>query len=581
MWDRLNKAMLYMNSFYFFFIKPTNNLYPNSYHNRRHRTGPGGRAIYILIAIHSNLKMMRTTYMYRTMLLISAAILQRRVAISAFQLSSLSSTSKSSRIVSSNNTRNIATSSRITLLSAEGGGRSSAAVVDKDLLSKTDAKKNNDAKKKVVALDTNPPKGTRDFYPPDMRLQTWLFNQWRDVAALYGFSEYDAPVLEAESLYTRKAGEEVTQQLYNFVDKGDRNVALRPEMTPSLARMIMAKKGGLNLPLKWFSIPQCWRYERMTRGRRREHFQWNMDIWGVDGIETEAELLSAMVTFFKRVGLTSEDVGIKVNSRGVIGEVLTELGVPEEKFAATCVLVDKLEKVPLDAIQGELEELGLEKSTIEKLTSVLTNTSIESISAVLPPDSKAVEELSRLFALCKAYGIDDWVLFDASVVRGLAYYTGVVFEAFDRKGVLRAIAGGGRYDKLLETFGGDPTPAAGFGFGDAVIVELLKERNILPSFEGSGFDTVVFAMSEDLYGVAIEVASKLRAEGQTVDLILEKKKTKWVFKHASRNEAKYCVIVAGNEYENGEVSVKDLSEGEQKAVKIDALDAWAQEVAES
>ena len=282
------------------------------------------------------------------------------------------------------------------------------------------------------------------------------------------------------------------------------------------------------------------------------------------------------------------------------------MGVPEDKFAATCVLVDKLEKVsmilwnmfdfpdlfsslsnilskkvPLDAIQGELEELGLEKSTIEKLTSVLTNTSIESISAVLPPDSKAVQQLSQLFSLCKAYGIDDWVLFDASVVRGLAYYTGVVFEAFDRKGVLRAIAGGGRYDKLLETFGGDPTPAAGFGFGDAVIVELLKERDVLPSFEGSGFDTVVFAMSEDLYGVAVEVASKLRSEGQSVDLILEKKKTKWVFKHASRNEAKYCVIVAGNEYENGDVSVKDLAEGEQRSVKIDELSAWAKEVAES
>mmetsp|Transcript_19205 Transcript_19205/g.40222 ORF Transcript_19205/g.40222 Transcript_19205/m.40222 type:complete len:174 (+) Transcript_19205:1283-1804(+) len=172
-------------------------------------------------------------------------------------------------------------------------------------------------------------------------------------------------------------------------------------------------------------------------------------------------------------------------------------------------------------------------------------------------------------------------MFDASVIRGLAYYTGVVFEAFDRQGVLRAIAGGGRYDKLLETFGGDPTPAAGFGFGDAVIVELLKERDVLPSFEGSGYDTVVFAMSEDLYSVAIEVASKLRAEGQTVDLILEKKKTKWVFKHASRNEARYCVIVAGNEYENGEVSVKDLSVGEQKAVKIDALGDWVQEVSES
>ncbi len=224
-----------------------------------------------------------------------------------------------------------------------GGGRVSSAVVDKDLMAKTNANKKN----KKEALDTNPPKGTRDFYPEDMRLQTWLFTQWREVAKTYGFSEYDAPVLESESLYTRKAGEEVTEQLYNFVDKGDRAVALRPEMTPSLARMVMAKKGGLNLPLKWFSIPQCWRYERMTRGRRREHYQWNMDIWGVEGVETEAELLGAMVNFFKRVGLTSQDVGIKVNSRLVIGEVLSELGIPEEKFAATCVLVDKLEKVSL------------------------------------------------------------------------------------------------------------------------------------------------------------------------------------------------------------------------------------------
>lgn len=224
-------------------------------------------------------------------------------------------------------------------LAAEG--RVSAAVTDKNVLDKTSTKKQT----KQQQLDTNPPKGTRDFYPEDMRLRTWLFDQWRSVAKTYGFSEYDAPVLESEALYTRKAGEEVTQQLYNFVDKGDRPVSLRPEMTPSLARMIMAKKGGLVLPLKWFSIPQCWRYERMTRGRRREHFQWNMDVWGVTGVEAEAELLSAMVTFFENVGLTSDDVGIKVNSRLVIGEVLTELGIPDEKFAATCILVDKLEKV--------------------------------------------------------------------------------------------------------------------------------------------------------------------------------------------------------------------------------------------
>ena len=177
------------------------------------------------------------------------------------------------------------------------GGRVSASVQDKAVLDKT---QNNSKKKKknTPKLDTNPPKGTRDFYPEDMRLRNWLFDQWREVAKQYGFSEYDAPVLESESLYTRKAGEEVTQQLYNFEDKGERKVALRPEMTPSLARMVMAKKGGLPLPLKWFSIPQCWRYERMTRGRRREHFQWNMDIWGVAGEEADAELLSAMVTFF-------------------------------------------------------------------------------------------------------------------------------------------------------------------------------------------------------------------------------------------------------------------------------------------
>jgi len=462
-----------------------------------------------------------------------------------------------------------------TRIFAEGGGRVSASVQDKNILEKTGGKRK---KKKQARLDTNPPKGTRDFYPEDMRLRNWLFDQWRDVAKQYGFSEYDAPVLESESLYTRKAGEEVTQQLYNFEDKGDRRVALRPEMTPSLARMVMAKKGGLPLPFKWFSIPQCWRYERMTRGRRREHFQWNMDIWGVAGEEADAELLSAMVTFFESVGLTSEDVGIKVNSRLVIGEILTELGIPEEKFAATCVLVDKLEKVPLDAIQGDLEEIGLDRSVVEKLTSVLTVDSIEGIREVLGEDSEAVHQIGNLLELCKIYGIEDWILFDASVVRGLSYYTGAVFEAFDRKGVLRAIAGGGRYDKLLETFGGNPTPAAGFGFGDAVIVELLKDRDLLPSFESTGVDTVVFAMGADLYPTAIEVASTLRKAGQKVELVLEKtRKPKWVFKHADRLGAKYCAIIGTEEFENKEVQIKDLGSGEQEKVSMDGLSAWSEE----
>ncbi len=182
-------------------------------------------------------------------------------------------------------------------------------------------------------------RGTRDFYPEDMRVRNWLFEKFHSAARSHGFEEYDAPVLETEELYTRKSGEEITQQLYNFEDKGGRKVALRPEMTPSLARMVMARSGALALPIKWYSKPQCWRYERTQRGRGREHYQWNMDVWGVAGAEAEAELLGAATAFFRRVGLGAEDVGIKVNSRQVLAEIMAKLGVPEEKFGATCVLV--------------------------------------------------------------------------------------------------------------------------------------------------------------------------------------------------------------------------------------------------
>lgn len=449
-------------------------------------------------------------------------------------------------------------------------GRVSSAVQDKELLNKQAGKSSQ-----TEPLNTQPVKGTRDFYPQDMRLRTWLFDHFRQSAQLFGFSEYDAPVLESADLYTRKAGEEVTEQLYNFVDKGDRRVALRPEMTPSLARMVLAKKNGLNMPLKYFSIPQCWRYERMTRGRRREHYQWNCDIWGVSGVQAEAELLSCMVNFFQSVQLTSQDVGIKVNSRLVISEVLTELGIPEDKFAATCVLVDKLEKVPLDAIQGELEELGLTQSVVEQLLNVLTNDSIDALKETLGDDSAAVRELEQLLELCEFYGISDWIVFDASIVRGLAYYTGIVFEAFDRQGALRAIAGGGRYDKLLETFGGDSTPAVGFGFGDAVIVELLKERDILPSFEKSDVDTVVFAMAPDLYPMAVQVATQLRGSGQKVDVVLDQKKTRWVFKHADRIGATHCIIIGADEFEKQAVSIKNLQLGEQATVPVAELAEWA------
>ncbi|CAM9301523.1 unnamed protein product [Ectocarpus fasciculatus] len=447
-----------------------------------------------------------------------------------------------------------------------GGGRASAAVLQ-------DAEKRGGAARggspaAVEKLDLKPPKGTRDVFPEDMRLRNWLFGHWRGVASSFGFEEYDAPVLESESLYTRKSGEEVTQQLYCFEDKGGRRVSLRPEMTPSLARMVMAKRKSLTLPVKWFSIPQCWRYERMTRGRRREHYQWNMDIWGVSGVSAEAELLGAMVTFFERVGLRAEDVGIRVNSRGVLTEVLHSLGVPGDKHTATCVLVDKLDKVPLEAVAGDLAELGLEETSVKRLLEVMELRDMEGVEAFLGKESPAAQELRKLFALAESYGISDWLVLDCSVVRGLAYYTGTVFEAFDRRGKLRAIAGGGRYDALLESFGGEALPAAGFGFGDAVIVELLSDRGLLPKETGPGVTAVVFGWDDELQGAATEVAASLRREGVSVDLVLQPRKTKANFKHATRVGATYVVMVAPSEWKAGKVSVKDLRTSDQKELPV-------------
>eukprot|EP00668_Euglena_longa_P032521 GGOE01041878.1.p1 GENE.GGOE01041878.1~~GGOE01041878.1.p1 ORF type:complete len:573 (-),score=99.26 GGOE01041878.1:198-1787(-) len=419
------------------------------------------------------------------------------------------------------------------------------------------------------AFDLNPPRGSRDFYPSDMRLRSWLFGHFRRVAQEFGFEEYDAPVLENEELYIRKAGEEVSQQLYNFEDKGGRRLSLRPEMTPSLARMVLARRGALPATLKWFSIPQCWRYERMTRGRRREHYQWNMDIWGVAGVEAEVELLAAAVKCLRDMGLTSNDVGIKVNNRKVLTELMSSLSVPQEKFAATCVLIDKLEKVPFDALEADMENLGVARETVKALLGLVQDASLESLEERLGASSAGLQEIKRIYELAAGYGIADWLVFNASVVRGLAYYTGTVFEGFDRSGQLRAIFGGGRYDKLLETFGGAAMPAVGFGFGDAVIIELLKMKSLLPTTDSSSVAVVVFPMEERLRVAAMGIAEALRAVGIACDLVLDPdRKTKWAFKYADRLSAKALVLLAPEEAARDEVAVKRLSSGEQFSVKL-------------
>ncbi len=413
-------------------------------------------------------------------------------------------------------------------------------------------------------------RGTRDFYPEDMRVRNWLFERFHSAALSHGFEEYDAPVLETESLYTRKSGEEITQQLYNFEDKGGRKVALRPEMTPTLARMVMARSGALPLPIKWYSIPQCWRYERTQRGRGREHYQWNVDIWGADGVEADAELISVLVHFFRSVGLSSEDLAIRISSRKVLEEVLGSLGISGDGFSKTCIVIDKMDKLPADVIESQLSELGLDQGAISTIQSVLSITDLEELESSLGGESEAVSELKSIFSLSESYGISDWIELDASVVRGLAYYTGPVFEAHDRAGELRAVCGGGRYDRLIGTLGGKDLPATGFGFGDMVVMELLEAKGLVPEMH-NGVQDIVFGMGSELRDAAMRVASSLRSSGRSVDLVLEDKKMKWVFRHAERLGAERLVMVMPDEWSNGNVKVKKLSTGEESEIPFGEL----------
>jgi len=413
-------------------------------------------------------------------------------------------------------------------------------------------------------------RGTRDFYPEDMRLRNWLFDNFTNASLLHGFEEYDAPVLEYEELYTRKQGEEITQQLYSFQDKGNRKVALRPEMTPSLARMVMARAGGLPMPIKWFSIPQCWRYERTQRGRGREHYQWNVDIWGTTEISADAELISVLVTFFEGIGLTAKDIVIRVSSRKVLEEVLGSLDMEGDIFAQTCIIVDKMDKLSSDVIEDQLSDLGHDSKVVMTIQTVLGIKDMNSLKEALKDESVAVSELNLLFDAIDSYGISEWVEFDASIVRGLAYYTGAVFEAHDRTGEFRAICGGGRYDKLLSTLGGKDLPATGFGFGDMVIMELLAEKDLIPELV-SDIDDIVIPLNSDLRNAAVMVAASLRNSGRTVDLVLEDKKMKWAFKHAERIGAARLVLLAPDEWSRKMVKIKDLDTGEESEISLNDI----------
>ena len=393
----------------------------------------------------------------------------------------------------------------------------------------------------------------RDFYPADMVWRNKVFDAFKAAGEAAGFEPYDACVVESYELLERKAGEEVGEQLYHFLDKSDRHLALRAEMTPTLARMVAQRQKELHFPLKWTTIAQCFRYERMTKGRKREHYQWNMDIIGEDSVLAEIEVLGAAVDALKRMGLKTDDFKVHVSSRKFLGSLLEKSGIPAEKHAQVFLALDKRGKMPDEEIAAMLKDGGLSEDETKATFAIMDLKSYE-----------GSPELKELFRLAGIAGFADSLVFDIGVIRGLSYYTGIVFECFDTQGEFRAIFGGGRYDNLLTTIGGEPTSAVGLGFGDVVVTELLKSRLGEGAVERKG--TSIGFMTEGERDAALSLAMRLRREGDRVDLALRPQKPKKFFSRASEANAAKAVFIGPDDVNAGKARLKDLATREEKEI---------------
>ncbi|MCP4179567.1 MAG: histidine--tRNA ligase [bacterium] len=414
------------------------------------------------------------------------------------------------------------------------------------------------------------PRGMRDFYPEEYRIHNAIFNYWRKASKIHGFEFYDSPVVETLDLLERKSGEEISEQIYTFVDKSNRRLALRPELTPSLARMIISRQKALNFPVKWSAIGQCFRYERMTRGRKREHYQWNLDIIGEESVMAEAEVLSTAIYAIRNMGLTSSEFKVHIGSRSILGELFDISGINKEYFAACFLVIDKLGKISKEQMVELLKEEGVPQEDINKIFDLMSIQSIEQVINKLGNDNWSVIEIKKLFSIAKDMGFEDYLVFDISIIRGLAYYTGIVFEAFDVNKKFRAIFGGGRYNNLLSKLGGNVMPCVGLGFGDVVISELLDELNKTPGKE-SDIEYSIGFMDTDSQKLALKITAKLREKKHNCDMSLKPEKPKTFFKKANRINASKSIYIGSDEIASGAFKVKDMLKGESLEYTLKSL----------
>lgn len=420
------------------------------------------------------------------------------------------------------------------------------------------------------------PKGTRDFYPGDMAIRNWIAERWRRVSVRSGFQEYDGPIFESLDLYRQKSGDQIAGELFHFVDRGGREFAIRPEMTPTLARMVAARAPSLPRPIKWFSVPRLCRAERPQRGRLREFFQWNIDIIGEDDCLADAECIFVMADFCREVGLTDEHFVIKIGSRALLAAILDHAGIDQSSVDPIYAVLDKRDKIGPEEFVKLVDGLGLaneQRNLLIDLGEARGAEGIERIRDLVgdhPAGRQRLAELERLFALLGAFGVGDCCRFDMGVVRGLAYYTGVVFEAFGKGGLKRAICGGGRYDRLLGELGGAELSGVGFATSDVVIQDLLEELDLLPSLP-SVTDVFVIDAEPQYFEQVLSLATGLRARNVVTTYSYKRQGVGKQLKQAAAQGARRVVIVDAAFDQDRRVQLKDMESGTQRPVTIESL----------
>jgi histidyl-tRNA synthetase len=409
-------------------------------------------------------------------------------------------------------------------------------------------------------------KGTRDFYPEAMAFRTWLYGKVRAISELFGYQEWEAPLLEKLELYAAKSGEElVKEQSFVLTDRGGDELALRPELTPSLARMIAQRQAQLVLPARWFSFGPFWRYEQPQRGRTREFFQWNIDLLGAETPKADGEIVAIGAMFLRSLDLASDEVVIRLNSRRLMERKLVEIGIGDELRTEVFRLIDRRDKLSPDKWQAWAMEIGLSEEQLEALKNLLTDSELWQESA----------ELREVFATAEAFGVTDYLQYNASIVRGLDYYTGPVFEAYDREGRFRAIFGGGRYDDLVRDVGGERITGVGFAMGDVIIQLLLERAGKRPSLPTTPSQVLVTVFNTDLYPQTLALAGRLREAGLKVEQMLEPdKRLGKQIRFADRKGIPYVIILGPDELAENKVVLKNLTTGKQQT--LNEADAIAQ-----